>query len=141
MPPSFNSFRLFMALGWLSCAALRYQLAAEGRSGTTPPPYLNRLARLFIASALPSAAAFSYQISRVRKVLWNVEPVFAELTQMCHCARMIKFSGPFVPHERRGQVFRDANTVLEHTAEIIHRACMAAIGSRLPEKVLCRAET
>src|SRR6516164_10867929 len=50
-----------MALARPSSAALRYQFAAAGKFGSTPRPYLYRLARLFIEAALPSAAAFSYQ--------------------------------------------------------------------------------
>ena len=78
---------------------------------------------------MPSVAAFSYQRLAVSKILRDANTIFAELTQMSHCPGMTKLGRPFVPHNRSRQIFRDADAVFEHSAEIIHRARMAAIGS------------
>jgi hypothetical protein len=47
---------------------------------------------------------------------------------MSHCTGMTKLGSLFVPHKRGRQIFGDADTVFEYSAEIIHRARMAAIG-------------
>ena len=62
MPPSLNSPKLFMALATPSSAALRYQLAAAGKFGSTPRPYLYRLARLFDTKRYEQSIALANQI-------------------------------------------------------------------------------
>src|SRR5262245_28653070 len=46
---------------------------------------------------------------------------------MSHCTSMAKLCGPFVPSKRGCHIFGNADTVFEHTTEIIHCACMATV--------------
>ena len=67
-------------------------------------------------------------LPRVRKILRDVDAMFAELTQMSHCAGMAELGGSFIPHQRGREILGHAGPVFEHSAEIVHRAGMAAIG-------------
>ncbi len=65
---------------------------------------------------------------RAPQILRDLDAILAELTQMGHCAGMTELGRSLVPDERSRQVLRHAEAEFEHSAEIVHRADMPAVG-------------